>query len=109
MTPSVEDHPTQEPVDPWSPTFHHAARRSLLGGGAATAVIAADWMASWYCQSDSVFFDGTRLQMRRTSFRASAFFAIAQPSHFFRQPRRSCSRTMVVPSAAKPVIFASNV
>src|SRR5690349_5490509 len=104
MTPSVEAQPTHEPVDPWSPTFHHAARRSLLGGGAATAATAADRTASWYCQSVSVFFYGSRLQIRLSSLRASLFLAIAQPSHFFRQPRLGCSHE-VVPSAAKPVIF----
>ena len=40
-SPSAVPHPTHEPVDPWSLIFHHAARRSLLGGIVGAVATAA--------------------------------------------------------------------
>src|SRR3954452_10121951 len=65
-TPSVDAQPTQEPVLPWSPTVHHALRRSTLDGSARCAPSTPASSASANRQSVLVLGSGvgTRLQMR---------------------------------------------
>src|SRR5215210_9479423 len=63
-TESAVDHPTHEPVAPWSPTFHQVARRSLELGIAGAAARRPASSACSRRQSRSVFSEGTTLRIR---------------------------------------------
>ena len=61
--------PTQEPVLPWSPTFHHVVRRSFELGIVAGAAASRPACSAWsYLQSRSVSRDGSQLRIRLTRF-----------------------------------------
>src|SRR4051812_37840679 len=65
---SAVPQPTHDPVEPWSPIFHHASRRSLDFGIAAGAASSPAASACWISQSRSVSRDGTTLRTRFTRF-----------------------------------------
>ena len=63
-TESAVAQPTQEPVEPWSATFHQAERRSFEAGiGGAAITMSASWAVS-KVQSSSVFGEGLTLRIR---------------------------------------------
>jgi hypothetical protein len=62
-TPSPVAQPTHDPVFSWLLIVHHGARRSTEAGNAAGAPMLPAAIESASCQSWSVPFDGTTLQM----------------------------------------------
>src|SRR5262249_18045832 len=100
MTPSVEAHPTQEPVFNWSPIAHQAARKSMLGGGAPIGDIAPPSTASSNVQSLCVSLEGTRLQIRCVVLMMGLLFALILRALFamIDAPAVSCEGSLLVPA-----------
>ena len=81
-TESAQAQPTQEPVEPWSATFHQVARRSFDAGidGAAMTMSASAAVSN--VQSSSCFGEGFAFRIRfgcrlRAAFRLVVFRGLA--------------------------------